>query len=888
MTTGRLIWENWQYFDMFLQKRIFDWSVGLPLWQQDLLRRLAGGPLNDVGQREVMEILAGAPTAPAPVPLSLDDLPSDEGEYGRVELRRLFDLENINCLAVGQTLRFREGLNVVFGDNGSGKSGYGRLIRRVTRSGEAEEILRDVFDPGSAAGSQTAQIALAVDGQTRTVAIDLSADPDRVLSAIGAFDAARAQLFLSKPNVIEHVPRSLRLLRLLSRTQDEIVEILRTRAQQRRDHMPVLPDISETTEAGIAVRAVDTDTDLDALIASFALNDDERALLARLELEDAAVRADQGRQLEALAKARAAAARSVAMALTEAESGLSLASVSKLGALRNRLDELRDAERTLVANTFPDQRLPGTGEGPWREMWLAAERFANANSIAFPFEDSDAACPLCQQNLDDAATERLRRFHDFVQSDLRQRISEIDRQIKQQSDAFPDLEQLAATTDAEMRALPEDLRAATKENLVILRSRLAAARAAIAGNATEADDRALSLDSLQAYAASEESAAQRQAALRDETTRRTMLSQLEELRGRTALVDAKEVLAARIAALQAVVRINAVISQLNTQKISNKLRELQQVTITDRLRKAIEVEVKELEPVASKIEVTGQASKGETVVHLKLKDPCRAKVGNVLSDGEQRALSLAFFLAEVAVSDERSAVVFDDPVSSLDHRRRTYLAERLAEESKSRQVIVFTHDIAFVHLMLEAARDADIELHGQTLQRAFGRVGMVEAELPTKLRPLDKQISALEHRLRDELEPRHVAEDPHYEPLADTWLTDLRKLYEQLIEQKVLNSTIRRFSEHIQVRNLTGVKSTPEIAERIYAGVRKSSRKAHVEPAALHPAPLGPVRLGQLLMEFVALFEELGGKRGDEQQAQESSAGPTLQQVAEPVRTDAA
>ena len=35
----------------------------------------------------------------------------------------------------------------VFGDNGSGKSGYGRLVRRVTRSGEPEEILRHATTP---------------------------------------------------------------------------------------------------------------------------------------------------------------------------------------------------------------------------------------------------------------------------------------------------------------------------------------------------------------------------------------------------------------------------------------------------------------------------------------------------------------------------------------------------------------------------------------------------------------------------------------------------------------------------------------------------------------------------------------------------------------------
>jgi hypothetical protein len=84
---------------MFLQKRIFEWSKMLPPWQRDLLRRLTAGPLDNTGQLEVLEILTGEPDAPAPVPLELKDLPADEGEHGRVELRAVRDLRNINCLA---------------------------------------------------------------------------------------------------------------------------------------------------------------------------------------------------------------------------------------------------------------------------------------------------------------------------------------------------------------------------------------------------------------------------------------------------------------------------------------------------------------------------------------------------------------------------------------------------------------------------------------------------------------------------------------------------------------------------------------------------------------------------------------------------------------------
>jgi AAA domain len=192
---------------MLLQKRIHDWSNALHVWQSDLLRRLAAGPLTDADRAEVRAILTRAPAAPTPVPLQLQDLPVDEDELGRVELRSIGDFRNINCLAENQTLHLQPGLNVVFGPNGSGKTGHGRILRGVCRAAEREHVLPNVFDPTKARQAQTATIGITVDGVEQTVGVDLGQQPDRVLSAISVFDASCARIFVSRPNVIDYVPR---------------------------------------------------------------------------------------------------------------------------------------------------------------------------------------------------------------------------------------------------------------------------------------------------------------------------------------------------------------------------------------------------------------------------------------------------------------------------------------------------------------------------------------------------------------------------------------------------------------------------------------------------------------------------------------------------------
>lgn len=96
-------------------------------------------------------------------------------------------------------------------------------------------------------------------------------------------------------------------------------------------------------------------------------------------------------------------------------------------------------ERELADRAFADQRFEGTGQGPWRELWYAAERFAEAADTPFPNLGEDAACPLCQQDLDAQARERLSRFKEFIGSTLRQQATDLKDQIEARLKVLPNL-----------------------------------------------------------------------------------------------------------------------------------------------------------------------------------------------------------------------------------------------------------------------------------------------------------------------------------------------------------------------------------------------------------------------------------------------------------------
>ena len=101
---------------------------------------------------------------------------------------------------------------------------------------------------------------------------------------------------------------------------------------------------------------------------------------------------------------------------------------------------------------------------------------------------------------------------------------------------------------------------------------------------------------------------------------------------------------------------------------------------------------------------------------------------------KHRSVALAAFLAELATTNDKSTIVFDDPISSLDHMHREAVAKRLVDEAQHRQVVVFTHDIAFLFLLDQAREGVEPSASFRhPLRQPWPRLcGTTNAEPPLK------------------------------------------------------------------------------------------------------------------------------------------------------------
>ncbi len=201
-----------------------------------------------------------------------------------------------------------------------------------------------------------------------------------------------------------------------------------------------------------------------------------------------------------------------------------------------------------------------------------------------------------------------------------------------------------------------------------------------------------------------------------------------------------------------------------------------------------------------KIDIKAEGRSGKSLRKL---DVFNHSPAEVLSEGEQRAIALADFLTEIEVCSLKGGIVFDDPVNSLDHERKSYIAKRLVDESSRRQVIIFTHDISFLFDLLNEAERQKLkekqDFFCHWIEKVEERVGLVALNHKKDLE-LDYKTHA---RAEEYLNRARAATAPdERERLSQEGFNSLRKTYQAFILDQLFGGTVKRFDRQIKYATL--------------------------------------------------------------------------------------
>jgi energy-coupling factor transporter ATP-binding protein EcfA2 len=846
---------------------LLTWAKDRPKWQQDALRRLV---LNDALTEVDIDDLVGIcldPKTPSQ-PITSAHVAAEGASGEPIALLRIENPTGINALAIDQKLEFaKDGLTVIYGDNGSGKSGYVRVLKHACRTRDrGTKILRDVED--TAATPQTAKIVFA----QGAAEVDFAWTPDAAghpdLPAVSIFDARSANIHVEKTNAVAYIPQPMQILEGLAGACDRVKAKLDAQVTALREQTPIAlraSKLSTETAAGTFVHNLSAKSNLVqlALLATLSVGDQQR--LSTLEADLAQ---DPKRAAARVAnhKTRLDEQVTALKRLAEATSSLAFATRERLKAER---DAKAEAAKLASDALFAASPLPEIGQTIWRSLWEAARKYSN--EVAYPeksFPDATAGgdlCVLCQQPLSAEAVQRRTTFESFVKgttkADEERAARAYDAVMAKAAaarvpiDSIRQLQTLIATEIGDL-ALAEKV----KEYGIRVAWRLSAfAREQAAPGVEPSFPEALSdLSMSLAKRAAQLSADQKS------PEHLALVKEFRELKDREALATLLEDIKAEIERRKKADVINEALKDTAKKAVTIKNKDFSDKLVTNALRGRFAREIEKMKLARMPIEL--KKIKDQNAVsyfQVCLVEKPNEPVGEIFSEGEYRGVALAAFLAELVTAKRYSGIVFDDPMSSLDHIHRKAIAARLVEEAEHRQVIVFTHDLTFLYELRREAEAKERPIQYQTVRRKLTRPGYVEGELPNKAKSALQLVNSLRSELKEIKSQFDHWTDAKRTLFCKGFIEQLREAWDQGIADFIF-PILGRFDNHIKGKSLfrlailngTDVKTVTAARGRL-------SEEMHVSAETLNPETVSHANLLAEIGKLEAWLGDIAQRQRD-------------------------
>ncbi|MBV1712690.1 MAG: AAA family ATPase [Desulfomicrobium sp.] len=822
-----------------LLQEILTWSQNIPAWQSDAVARLlAKQDLTSEDRDDLFALVKSAhgitdPNGRKPKPLTADQIPVPAGMKTKVELLAIKDMQHVNAIAQNQRLPFSaRGMTVIYGDNGSGKSGYSRVLKRACRARDQIEAIHPNANlPLDKSGKAKSIFEITIDGIEQDVQWTDGKEAPPVLSSMTIFDSRCARAYLDSEDDFSYVPYGLDVFEGLAKLCKQLKTDIELEQTQSAPDVTAFIPLHGDTPVGKLIKGLSEKTkqaDIDALAT---LSQEDLDLHVALDKS-----LKENNPKEKATQLRYCASRLTTIATNAVDKG-ALVDDAVFTKFRGLADSYRTAQiaAELAAKQFKDSEslLPGTGGDAWRELFESARKFALEShpEKTFPNLGTDSRCPLCQQPLSEGA-ERLLRFESFIQEESEKTVRARHSALYKEYNLFVNID-LALNIDdvtyKEIESLDSKLAEDARAFEGALTSRQEAIKASVLSHKWEGTNLPLANPSarFQTLADKLNTDAETLEKASDEEARAALQKQFDELDARIRFRQVKDAVMLTVARLDHQAKLKRCLSALKTNAISRKTSELAEKVVSKELADALNSEFKALGVSTLRVSLKSRADQGKALHKLKLELPQNRNPCEILSEGEQRAIAIGSFLAEVGLSGGKGGIVFDDPVSSLDHRRRERVAKRLAAEAAKRQVIVFTHDIYFLCLLVEETKLAKVQISTQSLTRRHEGFGVPDPDLPFEGKSTSKRLGALKDQQQTIAKLHRDGEEQEYQrQIVDAYFR-LRMTWERAVEEVLLREVIIRFRKGVETQRLAGVVVEDDDYAKVYSGMTKCSNYAH-------------------------------------------------------------
>ena len=734
-----------------------------------------------------------------PIVLSWQALDQPEPLY----LTRLSNVRGVNALVSDSPIDFAPGLTLLFGENGTGKTGYARILKSVAGSRSVDEILPDINQEDDPPPPH-AEIGYRI-GEVQGSHQWTGGRSQFPFNLISVFDSPSVHLHLDADLDYTYRPASLALFDSVTREVQRIGNTIENEITALTlDKRDLLSRFDSRSSIYTLIESLGADSDLSKLQPLSKLPDDAMDRKADLEISIAGLTAGIVGQQIALQDG-------FQKVLTEALSYTSAVQnlkVKEHNLAIAKLSDLHKDQATLRDSLFAAADLPAPTDQTW-EVFIRSGQDYRRHLEGLGVHD-DTRCLYCRQSLGDDAVKLISRYGGYLESQIAGDIQEQQIAVKDLVKPLQDfslasvqtyIENMDGDIDQSLRPPPDRLEALRSiaerykglqqklaNGLPIdeeLPARMSDTRTAIESWFSDVDD---TLKELRNQDSDREKSLKEKQTELIELNARLELSQswVEIERSVSSAQRAKNFRDERVA-ITTILRNITNLSTQASELLTNK--NFEQLFSTE----CVELRAPEL-----KLEFFGKEGRA----HRRRTLASEHSPSRVFSEGEQKILAIADFIAETRMSDNLVPVIFDDPVSSLDHRRVREVASRIADLASDHQVVVFTHDIFFATCLLALFEDEEADrcmYYLVTDDDGKGTVAHGTGPRWDTISELNKQVNAsIENARNTTGEERNAYIRDGY-----GWL---RSWCEVFVENDVLAQVTQRYQPYVRMTALNRIK----------------------------------------------------------------------------------
>ncbi|WP_275076714.1 AAA family ATPase [Providencia rettgeri] len=732
-------------------------------------------------------------------PLNLSGFGEEKNE---VNLKSISNVKHVSALVSDALLEFAtNGLTAVYGDNGSGKSSYAKILKNacLTR-GDTPKILPNIYEEERSEPS--ADIAITIGQEQHAITWRLSTPVQEDLKSIRIFDNTSAAHYISGEDTIEYKPASMKLLSQLM----QACEFVRARNDKEKEPYITsspLPDFRPGSKVLAFISTLSYKTKIEDVNA-FCISKEQEESIKNHQTELTKLKTSTPEQIRKTYRDRYKSLQPLLDHLVKLKCKLDHECFC---IIKNSFDDYKTklaAAEFARSQALDGHELSGICSPEWAAMWNHVKSFVQTynSELAFPPIEG-APCPTCLQSISGEASRKLKLFNDYLQNQTQIKASKakivFDSFISNLKLLRFDLKPYEFTLSMIKEQNPEyekkiiDL----NKNLETLRDNLIKIEPDFTPIKTEFNTVDWLSSQISYWKKKEAEVATNEGLVKQIATLELLVQELED---KKLFTSAKQNILTEIKRHQILTLYDNLSNSCQSTQITTLTNSIARSGAVGNLQKAFTNELKKFGFENLDVGTETRGVRGKQMFKLHLTGKANG-IMEIASEGEQKCIALASFLAELTVDDRKSAIIFDDPINSLDHRWRRKFAKRIAEESLNRQVIVFTHDMPFLKMLEESSDEASSTLKLISISKYGNIAGFPSSEPPWDAKNTLSRIGFLKNLLPD-LKKMETSGDPRYEFNAKYTYNLMRETWERLVEEWLLRKVVERFAREVKTQSL--------------------------------------------------------------------------------------